>query len=57
MKVQELIKELKNFDYMQDAKLNYVDWNNNNIPITAIKIYEQNGEVCFYLKSGSSIIG
>lgn len=54
MLVQELIRELQKFD--QNAKLNYVDWNNENIPITAIKIYEQNGEVCFYLKSGNSFI-
>ena len=55
MLVQELIRELQKFD--QNSKLNYVDWNNRNISITDIKIYQQNGEVCFYLKSGSSIIG
>lgn len=52
---QELIRELQKFD--QNAKLNYVNYLNKNIPITDIKIYEQNGEVCFYLKSGSGIIG
>ena len=54
MLVQELIRELQKFD--QNAKLNYVNCQNKNIPITDIKIYQLNGEVCFYLKSGSSII-
>ena len=54
MLVQELIRELQKFD--QNAKLNYLNRQNKNFPITDIKIYEQNGEVCFYLKSGNSII-
>jgi hypothetical protein len=56
MLVQELIRELQKFD--QNAKLNYVNFQNKNIPITDIKIYYNgNYEVCFYFKSGSSIIG
>lgn len=55
MLVQELIKELQNFN--QNAKLNYVNCQNKPMPITDIKIYYNNDyEVCFYLKSGSSII-
>ena len=46
MLVQELIRELQKFD--QNAELNYVDWNNKNMPITAIRIYEQNDKVCYF---------
>ena len=56
MLVQELIRELQKFD--QNTKLNYVNCQNKNRPITDIKIYyNEDYEVCFYLKSGSSIIG
>lgn len=55
MLVQSLIRELQKFD--QNAELNYVNCQNKNISITDIKIYCQNGEVCFYLKNGNSIIG
>lgn len=48
MLVQELIRELQKFD--QNAKLNYIDWNNRNISITDIKIYYNDNY-------GSSIIG
>ena len=55
MLVQELIRELQKFD--ENAELKYVNRQNKNFTITDVKIYEQNGEVCLYLKHGAYIIG